>query len=146
MKKMLKRLNSQKGFTLAELLIVVAIIAVLVAISIPVFNSQLEKSREATDEANIRAAYSEVMAAALTETVAGTTDGKVNVTVANGVTTATKTVKTVQTTAGWSGEKPTVGGLLLTDAEAPAAGEVTITATSGGAVTIGTVSNATTTP
>lgn len=31
--------NEKKGFTLAELLIVVAIIAVLVAISIPIFNS-----------------------------------------------------------------------------------------------------------
>lgn len=46
----LKELNkSKKGFTLAELLIVVAIIAVLVAISIPVFNSQLEKARRAVD-------------------------------------------------------------------------------------------------
>ena len=52
------------GFTLAELLIVVAIIAVLVAISIPIFMSQLEKSRESTDLANIRAAYAEVMAEA----------------------------------------------------------------------------------
>ena len=40
---------SRKGFTLAELLIVVAIIAVLVAVAIPVFGSQLEKSREAAD-------------------------------------------------------------------------------------------------
>ena len=39
----------------------------LVAISIPIFSSQLEKSREAVDEANIRAAYAEVMMAALTE-------------------------------------------------------------------------------
>ena len=53
-----------KGFTLAELLIVVAIIAVLVAIAIPIFSSQLEKSREAVDLANIRSAYAEVMAAA----------------------------------------------------------------------------------
>lgn len=37
---------SRKGFTLAELLIVVAIIAVLVAVAIPVFGSQLEKSRK----------------------------------------------------------------------------------------------------
>ena len=49
--------NNKKGFTLAELLIVVAIIAVLVAIAIPVFTTQLEKSREATDAANVRAAY-----------------------------------------------------------------------------------------
>ena len=37
--------SEKKGFTLAELLIVVAIIVVLVAISIPIFNSQLEKAR-----------------------------------------------------------------------------------------------------
>ena len=54
----------KNGFTLAELLIVVAIIAVLVAVAIPIFNSQLEKSRESTDLANIRAAYAEVMAEA----------------------------------------------------------------------------------
>lgn len=46
-----------RGFTLAELLIVVAIIAVLVAISIPIFTAQLEKSREAVDLANLRSAY-----------------------------------------------------------------------------------------
>ena len=55
------RKNNKKGFTLAELLIVVAIIAVLVAIAIPVFTSQLEKSREATDMANVRSAYAEVV-------------------------------------------------------------------------------------
>ena len=53
--------KNNKGFTLAELLIVVAIIAVLVAIAIPVFTSQLEKSREATDMANVRSAYAEVV-------------------------------------------------------------------------------------
>ena len=34
-------MQQNKGFTLAELLIVVAIIAVLVAISIPIFSKQL---------------------------------------------------------------------------------------------------------
>lgn len=76
----MKKLN-KKGFTLAELLIVVAIIAVLVAISIPIFSSQLEKSREAVDAANIRAAYAEVMTSALTDdttttSVTKSTDGK----------------------------------------------------------------------
>lgn len=60
------RENGKKGFTLAELLIVVAIIAVLVAISNPIFSAQLEKSREATDVANIRSAYAEVSADMLT--------------------------------------------------------------------------------
>lgn len=47
-------------------MIVVAIIAVLVAISIPIFTSQLEKAREATDAANIRSQYAEVMSEAIT--------------------------------------------------------------------------------
>ena len=58
--------KNNKGFTLAELLIVVAIIAVLVAIAIPIFTAQLEKSREATDLANVRSAYAEQVAAYLT--------------------------------------------------------------------------------
>lgn len=40
---------------------------VLVAISIPIFTSQLEKSRESTDAANIRAAYAEVVSASITD-------------------------------------------------------------------------------
>ncbi|MCH4013851.1 MAG: type II secretion system GspH family protein [Solobacterium sp.] len=59
--------NKNKGFTLGELLIVVAIIGVLVAISIPIFTSQLEKAREATDAANIRSQYAEVMTEAITD-------------------------------------------------------------------------------
>ena len=59
--------KNRKGFTLAELLIVVAIIAVLVAIAIPVFTSQLERSKEATDTANVRSAYAEVVTSYLTD-------------------------------------------------------------------------------
>ena len=52
----MKKRNNKKGFTLAELLIVVAIIGVLVAISFPIFAGKMEKARIATDKANIRAA------------------------------------------------------------------------------------------
>ena len=86
---------SRKGFTLAELLIVVAIIAVLVAVAIPVFGSQLEKSREAADLANVRAAYAKV----LTEANMGIYNEPV-------------TVKLKQKQYGWqSADVITIGGI-----------------------------------
>ena len=69
--------KNNKGFTLAELLIVVAIIAVLVAIAIPVFTTQLERSREATDLANIRSAYAEAMTDYLATSSAATATGSI---------------------------------------------------------------------
>ena len=90
-KALKKAKENKKGFTLAELLIVVAIIAVLVAISIPIFTSQLEKSRDAVSVSNMRAAYAEAQTAALSEesdttngvTYAETSNGNFTVTVAN---------------------------------------------------------------
>lgn len=63
-----KKVN-KKGFTIMEMLIVVAIIAVLVAIAIPTFNGALTKAKEATDVANIRAGYAELQVALLTDNV-----------------------------------------------------------------------------
>ena len=63
-------MRDKKGFTLAELMVVVAIIGVLVAVSVPIFNSQLEKSREATDLANVRSAYAQVMTEAINKETA----------------------------------------------------------------------------
>lgn len=65
LKEIKKTTNDKRGFTLAELLIVVAIIGVLVAISIPIFTSQLKKSRLGTNQANARAAYAAATAAFL---------------------------------------------------------------------------------
>ncbi len=121
---------NKKGFTLAELLIVVAIIAVLVAIAIPVFTTQLERSREATDLSNIRAAYAEAVADYL----------------ANGASAAkTATVSNIQQTVdGWSIEDAKlytrVNG-TETPVDLPATGivkgkTVTVTVSASGAVSI----------
>ena len=62
----MRKMKNSKGFTLMEMLIVVAIIAVLVAIAIPTFTASLNKARVAADEANIRSGYATVMAEVLT--------------------------------------------------------------------------------
>ena len=62
----MRKMKNKKGFTLMEMLIVVAIIAILIAIAILTFASSLNKARVATDEANIRAGYASVMADVLT--------------------------------------------------------------------------------
>ena len=68
--------NNKKGFTLAELLIVVAIIGVLVAISIPIFSAQLDKAKNATNEANARSYYAQLVADYLDDnTYTGTANG-----------------------------------------------------------------------
>lgn len=85
-----------KGFTLMEMLIVVAIIAVLVAIAIPIFTSQLEKSREATDMANVRSAYAEAM----TEYMTGKTSQY------------STTVSAQQQQSGWQGEEGYINTLI----------------------------------
>ena len=63
---------NKKGFTLIEMLVVVAIIAVLVAIVIPVVGNSTESAKEAKDAANIRAAISVVTTKALLGTTTAT--------------------------------------------------------------------------
>ena len=119
--------KNNKGFTLAELLIVVAIIAVLVAIAIPVFTTQLERSREATDLSNIRAAYAEAMSEYLAQG-------------ASSAQSATGTLQ--QKTSSWQ-----MGNAVLmtringsessyTLPAAPAGGTFTLTVDASGAVTV----------
>ncbi len=94
----MKKINNKKGFTLAELLIVVAIIAVLVAISIPIFSAQLEKAREATDLANIRSAYAEASVEVLDKNE-----------------DSTKTVKLRQQVNEWVTSNPECAGFPLSN-------------------------------
>lgn len=52
--------EKKKGFTLIEMLVVIAIIAVLVAIVIPVIGNSTAKAKAATDAANLRAVYADL--------------------------------------------------------------------------------------
>lgn len=60
---MKKKVNNKKGFTLAELLVVLAILAVLVAVAIPLFTGAISKAEQTAIDANVRA----IRAAAVTE-------------------------------------------------------------------------------
>lgn len=51
---MLKLLKKEKGFTLIELMVVVLIIAILVAIAVPVFNIARSSAQKRSCQANLR--------------------------------------------------------------------------------------------
>ena len=61
LKKTKKSKESVQGFTLVELIIIVAILGVLLVILAPAYTKYIEKSREATDLANAKSAYNELM-------------------------------------------------------------------------------------
>lgn len=79
-----------------EMLIVIAIVAVLISVAVPVLSSQLERSREAVDLVNVRSAYAQVS----TEALLGNTGVPV-------------TVKLKQKQAGWQSADPVnIGGIV----------------------------------
>lgn len=75
MKNLKAKLNKKSGFTLIEMLIVVAIIAILIAISIPVVNKALERARDAVDTANMRSAAALAEIEYLTDETVATSGG-----------------------------------------------------------------------
>jgi type IV pilus assembly protein PilA len=53
----MKKILTKKGFTLIELIVVIAILAILAAILIPSLTNYLERANDARDQANARAYY-----------------------------------------------------------------------------------------
>lgn len=108
----------------------------LVAISIPIFTLQLEKAREATDEAIIRSLYAECSAAVLT----GSSDDTkitVNKDDSGEVTSATYTM-TQKKDGLSSGTSVTIGGVeIKSDDFKTGTATITVNATGAPTITIG---------
>lgn len=124
---------NKKGFTLIEMLVVIAIIAILVAIVIPVVGSATEKAKQATDASNVRAAIAELSIANLTKEIP--TGSKVTAGTATGTYQAKVDLKVGKFDK--LDDVDSIGG--LSDAEMDKftkAGEYTITIATDGTLTV----------
>lgn len=102
---------NKKGFTLIEMLVVIAIIAILVSIVVPVVSNSTVKSKAAADAANLRS----IVAEASIDYLSGKTEtaGNVSVTFADDgtVTFAANTgAPDCETNADWDLEIELAGG------------------------------------
>ena len=152
----MKKIKNSKGFTLMEMLIVVAIIAVLIAIAVPTFSSSLNKARVATDEANIRSGYASVVAELLTGDNVATAENKPKVyflkkdgSVATADTGAYETLGNATNTgsgnidiAGVSVERWTKGNKVTYSVTISTDGKYTIAISAGGTGNTNTGDNA----
>lgn len=119
MKRLKEKLNAKLskngGFTLVEMLIVVAIIAILIAVSIPMVSSSLEKARHAVDQANERDAISLASIQYLTEEMkSGEANAKyytVDATSHQGSLVDTKNEAVAISQCKGTGASPTCGGV-----------------------------------
>ena len=109
----MKNLKNKKGFTIVELVIVIAVIAILAAVLIPTFSSVIDKANESKALQQVTNAYKEAIAEALSDGVVPTT-GESEVVVKGGytftftnaqnatITVYTEAVDDVETAAGYN--------------------------------------------
>lgn len=127
----MRKMKNSKGFTLMEMLIVVAIIAILVAIMIPTMTSALEKARDAADAANLRSAYAEAMVQLIEGNTTTGTDGKESVT--------SEAITITGKVAGFTGISEIAGVSTTTDtvlAAAKAGQTITVTVKADGSAPV----------
>lgn len=72
MSKLLNKMRKRKGFTIVELVIVIAVIAILAAVLIPTFANVIQKAQESAALQRVTSAYKEALALALAD------DGVIN--------------------------------------------------------------------
>lgn len=83
--------NQKKGFTLVELVIVIAVIAVLSAVLIPTFSGVINNANEAKDKANAKTMTTELMLNAVTDSLQNYTPQEVRALVMQKTSASNKT-------------------------------------------------------
>jgi prepilin-type N-terminal cleavage/methylation domain-containing protein len=73
----MKKLLNKKGFTLIELIVVIAIIAILAAILIPALLNYIQEANQTREQSDARSTYTAVVLQVATGTQAGYTDAPV---------------------------------------------------------------------
>ena len=71
--------NNKKGFTIVELVIVIAVIAILAGVLIPTFSGIVKKAKQNAALQEVKAAYTTYLSDALTDTDANTPVDKIYV-------------------------------------------------------------------
>ena len=144
MKKTQKKLGN-KGFSLVELIVVIAIMAVLVGVLAPTLIRNVEKSRESTDLQNLDSIRQSVVTAVSTEAVAkelDTTNGNV---VAYSDITASSTNNLAKALYEEMNEDGTLSVAMKSAAASKSGNTIQIKITANGKVSVGVYSEAPTT-
>ena len=105
----MKSLKNKKGFTIVELVIVIAVIAILAAVMIPTFSNIITKANESSVQQTAVALYKEAYALDLSD---GVLDGKYN---ENGTKTEIKKIEEKDVTYTVSEDEHTFTKFSYTD-------------------------------
>lgn len=138
---MFKFMKSKKGFTLVELMIVVVIMAILVAVAVPIFSAVTKNARTKTCVSNMREIVSQITNKAMSENK--TYLGTIEITSDGDKATAYTPTADANDKAGFATEftETKFAGMFQAGIPVcPASGTYTITLTAADATTAGSVS------